>query len=138
MTFDLGTQLDRPGRPKLAVALCDGDSNAGLKQFAHVEVRRQMGVNTTASVATSYHPHAGMGFVLATSRTLTDTLDADLTYQVGPESVMSFGLTRRGENNYTSGRIEVLHLLSLLTSNTASLLSHLCLADPPVKTTRGV
>ena len=118
------------------MALCDGDSIAGLKQFAHVEVRRQMGVNTTASVATSYHPHAGMGFVLATSRTLTDTLDADLTYQVGPESVMSFGLTRRGEKTYTSGRIEVLHVLSLLFCNTASF--HLCLVDPPVKTTRAV
>lgn len=82
---------------------------AGLKSFLSASVVRELGEYTSASVSASYHRQAGLGLTLSTSRQLTQQSEADLSFQVGPESCMSLGLTRQSQRFLVSARLEVRH-----------------------------
>lgn len=84
-----------------------GYLDAGLKSFVSGTATRQLGEHTSADVTTSWHPQAGVGLSLTTSRRLSPQLEADFTWQVGPESCVILGMTRHGERYLINGRLEV-------------------------------
>ena len=87
-------------------------SRAGLKSFISASATRELGEFTSASVSTSWHPQAGLGLSLTTARRLSQQTESELTWQVGPESCMTLGITRQGQKYLVSGRLEVHCLFS--------------------------
>lgn len=84
-------------------------AQAGLKTFASVNLSRQLGERTSAGIGAIWQPAAGLGLQLVSSRSLSDTTDADFNWVLGPAGAAGVGLSlsRRGERLTTSARVEV-------------------------------
>ena len=82
---------------------------AGLKSFVSLQSTRKLGENTSASLGLSWHPKAGVGLHITSSRQLSASVDADVTWVVGPAGAegVQFGIQRRGEKVTVVGRLEV-------------------------------
>ena len=80
--------------------------SAGLKTFVSATATRHLGEHTSASLTSSWHPQAGLGMSMSTSRQLTPQTEADLVTQFGPDSMVGIGVTHHGRKILISARLE--------------------------------
>ncbi|KAF6251111.1 molecular chaperone [Scenedesmus sp. NREL 46B-D3] len=91
----------------------------GLRSLLQLTSTRRLGHYTTAAMIGTYEWQQGMGLQLTTSRQLTHSSSASLTWVVGPpnSSTLNFAVSHRGSRYTLTGRID----LGLVTSLSSRL-----------------
>jgi hypothetical protein len=91
--------------------------SAGLKQLLMLHSSQRLSEHTSAALAVTWQPQVGLGMQFTNTRQLTESVQGDFSWVLGPPEAagMGLGIGWSGERSSVSGKLEVMEPPSMLS-----------------------